>query len=286
MDRREFMLRVLKASAVSVVGMGGIGLTGCRRSVRKAPSEAALSVAYRQEPIDADPYKLRTSTVTRDSKPIKIYRAMTDEEMDRIHQMHLSQAEAVSHSPIKQSPPSAPSMHPDRGWDVSLRRAWRHIVVHHSAVSRGNAAMYDRAHRSRGWSGLGYHFVVGNGTDSGDGEVEVGARWREQRQGAHAGNREYNGHGVGVCLVGNLERTKPTQKQMASLQRLVGFLQQRCDIGTRSVIGHREVPKAKTVCPGRHLDLAGLRLALAQGANSVPRWAAPSSKLMSNGAGL
>jgi 5-methylcytosine-specific restriction endonuclease McrA len=38
--------------------------------------------------------------------------------------------------------------------------------------------MFDRSHRDKGWDELGYHFVIGNGTSSGDGVVEVGTRWQ------------------------------------------------------------------------------------------------------------
>lgn len=62
---------------------------------------------------------------------------------------------------------------------------WRHIVMHHSATANGNAAIFDRYHRHhrRMENGLAYHFIVGNGTDSADGEIEVGDRWRRQIQG-------------------------------------------------------------------------------------------------------
>src|SRR5205809_827024 len=69
----------------------------------------------------------------------------------------------------------------------------------------GSAAEFDKYHRSKGWDGLGYHFVIGNGTGSGDGQVEVGYRWKRQMVGAHAGNAEYNQRGIGICLVGDFQ---------------------------------------------------------------------------------
>ena len=65
---------------------------------------------------------------------------------------------------------------------ISVRTGnWKRIVVHHSAIKYGNAAKYDAAHRQRGMqNGLAYHFVIGNGIDSGDGEVEIGPRWKKQ----------------------------------------------------------------------------------------------------------
>ena len=63
-------------------------------------------------------------------------------------------------------------------------RKWRFIIVHHSASESGNAAKFDRDHRNRGWDELGYHFVIGNGTMSGDGQIEVGPRWVKQKHGS------------------------------------------------------------------------------------------------------
>ncbi|MFQ5589758.1 MAG: peptidoglycan-binding protein, partial [Phycisphaerae bacterium] len=51
---------------------------------------------------------------------------------------------------------------------------WTTIVIHHSATETGGASLFDRFHRKRGWDGLGYHFVIGNGTDTPDGLIEVG----------------------------------------------------------------------------------------------------------------
>jgi len=68
-------------------------------------------------------------------------------------------------------------------------REWKYIVIHHSASASGCAAEFDRYHREkRGWeNGLGYHFVIGNGSGAGDGQIEIGNRWVKQIDGAHAG---------------------------------------------------------------------------------------------------
>ena len=90
-------------------------------------------------------------------------------------------------------PLGEPSAHPSglpsewRPNTAAMIRDWQWIVVHHAAQSSGDAASIGRVHRDvNKWDGLGYHFVIGNGTQSGDGEIEVGFRWREQREGAHA----------------------------------------------------------------------------------------------------
>src|SRR5687768_2742714 len=83
---------------------------------------------------------------------------------------------------------------------------WRWIIGHHSAIKYGNLAVYDREHRRRGkMDGLGYHFVIGNGIDSGDGEIEIGPRWLEQIRGGHVATDEFNISGIGICVIGNFE---------------------------------------------------------------------------------
>jgi N-acetyl-anhydromuramyl-L-alanine amidase AmpD len=138
-------------------------------------------------------------------------------------------------------------------------RQWRFIVVHHSATPTGNAAEFDKMHREKGWDELGYHFVIGNGTRSGDGEVEIGPRWVKQKHGAHAkipGHPEYNDVGIGICLVGNFDVTHPTEAQMASLARLVKFLMKRYNIPRGNVYGHGQLKP--TDCPGRNFDYSDL----------------------------
>ena len=131
-------------------------------------------------------------------------------------------------------------------------RPWKYIVIHHSASDSGNAASIGKYHKNeRGWvNGLGYHFLIGNGNGSRDGQIEVGNRWDDQIDGAHAGNGEYNKHGVGICLIGNFENDYPTDSQVSSLLYLIHYLQKRFNIKKDNVIMHRTF--RKTVCPGRH----------------------------------
>jgi N-acetylmuramoyl-L-alanine amidase len=44
-------------------------------------------------------------------------------------------------------------------------RDWSYIVVHHSGTEKGNATSIHASHRQRGFgNGLGYHFLIDNGT--------------------------------------------------------------------------------------------------------------------------
>ncbi len=151
---------------------------------------------------------------------------------------------------------------------------WRTIVVHHSATASGGAATFDRGHRAKGWDELGYHFVIGNGTDTADGAIEAGSRWNKQKHGAHCKtpSNYYNDYGIGICLVGDFTKTQPTRRQMASLERLTRFLCYACRIPADRVTTHGAVT-GKTQCPGNRFTLAPIKRALLQPpmANSMPR---------------
>jgi len=143
---------------------------------------------------------------------------------------------------------------------ANLERRWSAIIIHHSGTDNGNAAIFDRWHREgRHWQGVGYDFVIGNGTDSGDGQVEVTFRWQDQLTGAHCktpGNWA-NENAIGICLVGNFDKSRPTARQMQSLVKLVRFLMKRYGIPKSRIWGHRDVPGARvTDCPGRYFPMA------------------------------
>jgi hypothetical protein len=164
--------------------------------------------------------------------------------------------------------PAPPSPYP-RGWKpASHERAWTAIVIHHSATDEGNAAIIDKWHReNNGWNGIGYDFVIGNGTNSDDGEVEPTFRWRGQLTGAHAGGTPgnwANEEGIGICLIGDFNRTIPTARQMNSLKQLVRFLQQRYGIPKSRVFGHGSVPGGHdTDCPGARFPMRWFKSNLA-----------------------
>lgn len=148
-----------------------------------------------------------------------------------------------------------------RGLSI-LRGRWRHVVVHHSGIAIGNAAKYDAAHRRRGMeNGLAYHFVIGNGSDSPDGAIEIGPRWRRQLDGGHVRSREFNQRGIGICLVGNFEETRPSARQVETMTALIDWLRDDAPLGARPKFTiHRWVDRNHTVCPGKFFPATRLRL--------------------------
>lgn len=148
-----------------------------------------------------------------------------------------------------------------RQWEPEeAPRDWKWIVIHHSASDGGGALVFDQWHRKRGFDELGYHFVVDNGEGLPDGNVEVGSRWLKQKYGAHAKSADgkYNQQGIGICLVGNFEKSSPTAAQWEVLVKLVAYLSRKYDIPAENLIGHRDINKT-TLCPGKNLDLEKLR---------------------------
>jgi N-acetyl-anhydromuramyl-L-alanine amidase AmpD len=139
-------------------------------------------------------------------------------------------------------------------------RTWRYIVLHHSAHETGSYAQIDREHRERlGTQGCGYHFVIGNGSGSPDGQVEVATRWSDQMGGAHcrdAKSPEMNEYGIGICLIGDLEKKPPTARQVEATRTLISYLQARYDIPAEDIGTHRDFSGTKTACPGDHFPMA------------------------------
>lgn len=111
------------------------------------------------------------------------------------------------------------------------------IILHCSATPNGrndSAKDIHRWHRDRGWSGIGYHYVI-----KVDGIVENGRP--EYWEGAHAYG--HNKDSIGICLIGT---DSFSDEQMYRLSELVRNLKNKylpCEI-----IGHNEI--SNKICPG------------------------------------
>ncbi len=139
-------------------------------------------------------------------------------------------------------------------------------MVHCSATPEGRdhgAADIRKWHLARGFSDIGYHYVIRL-----DGRVEVGrAEWAV---GAHCKEGGMNRRSIGVCYVGGMDkemkRAKDTRtpEQKKALVDLVRSLQERYSIPGSRVFGHRDF--AAKACPSFDvkdlLKIAGVVLAL------------------------
>ena len=142
------------------------------------------------------------------------------------------------------------------------RREIRRIVIHCSAFEYGDAKQIDEFHRQRGFRMIGYHFVILNGrrkkrgkyVADDDGLIEPGRPI--EMQGAHT--KGYNTDSIGICLVGNPKFIGApemwfTEKQLASLKRLVAQLMEEFGISADEIHGHNEY--AAKLCPGFRVEL-------------------------------
>ena len=133
-----------------------------------------------------------------------------------------------------------------------IKDTWGGIVIHHSGSVSGSPDSLDAEARRVGLKGLGYHFVIGNGTGMEDGELFVSRRWRDQQFGAHVVGTNadnWNKTTIGICIVGDGERRAPTEAQMARLEELVAMLCKQCGIPREKVYLARDLSKTKS--PGQ-----------------------------------
>lgn len=151
----------------------------------------------------------------------------------------------------------------------------RYIFFHTAAFDGRNADAkeIDRWHRQRGWSGIGYNYVIIDDRHDtlADGEVENGRD--EDRIPAHV--LGVNRPSIGICCVGHGDRRDFTDRQKKSLARLVAQLCRKYRVPVDNVLGHREVNKlvdqgkvsrefrTSKTCPGTKVDTDEIRALVA-----------------------
>jgi hypothetical protein len=134
-----------------------------------------------------------------------------------------------------------------------------HLVLHHTAFAASGIGgrtlaaearhmrQIQRWHLDRGWATVGYHFVV-----SPSGRIFAGRP--VDRLGAHV--LGHNAGTVGICLMGNFERERPTPAALAALEHVRTQLVPGGD--AVELLGHREHRGHETTaCPGRYLQREG-----------------------------
>ena len=129
---------------------------------------------------------------------------------------------------------------------------WKYIVVHNSSTRRGGAKAFENYHRNvKGMrNGMAYHFVIGNGSYTGTGQIEVGDRWKRQLNGGHMRSSAQNRVAIGICLVGDFDSHRVQKAQLEALDELVTYLQAKT--GKTIVTTHRRINIRPTTCPGKY----------------------------------
>lgn len=115
----------------------------------------------------------------------------------------------------------------------------KYIIVHCSATAEGKdfkAKDIDKWHRQRGFTCIGYHYVIDI-----DGKIETGRP--ESQVGAHC--KGYNSVSIGVCYIGGVAKDGKTPKdtrtaaQKDSLRRLLIELKRKYPSAV--ICGHRDM---------------------------------------------
>lgn len=121
-----------------------------------------------------------------------------------------------------------------------------HLVVHCSATPEGRdigARTIRQWHLDKGWSDIGYHFVIRL-----NGVIEMGRAIAIP--GAHV--EGHNAKTIGICMVGGCDAAmKPkntfTPPQFKALHSLLRDLHH--SYPNALILGHRDFPGVKKACP-------------------------------------
>ena len=131
----------------------------------------------------------------------------------------------------------------------------KYLIIHHSESSGGTVQFLKWYHvEKRKYNDVGYHYVICNGKPLGnwsegeDGMIQRGRA--DDVVGAQA--RGHNRQSLGICLIGDFTKTKPTARQMKSLRRLCAKLCRKYNLSPDRIVGHNKLNN--TDCPGKHLS--------------------------------
>ncbi len=130
---------------------------------------------------------------------------------------------------------------------------WRHIVIHHTAVSTGTVERISRFHARKfeDPDGIQYHFVVGNGRGIPRGQIAPG-RWPLQKRAIHLFKPERAPSAIAISLVGNYEVSEVPDPVYEATLALVQRLSATYNIPPERVTTHRRVDGRLTQCPGKN----------------------------------
>ena len=136
------------------------------------------------------------------------------------------------------------------------------IIVHHSASpDTWDVARIDKEHKERGFSGIGYHYLLRR--DPGTGVWLVSQGRPVDQVGAH--DQGQNSDSIGICLAGNYSDSPIPAAAWETLLMVVAAVCKRFGLTQVNVEGHREneSKETPTECPGKNFDLEKLRHGIA-----------------------
>lgn len=139
-----------------------------------------------------------------------------------------------------------------KAWLLREAENYDRLTLHHAGNSvnfhtERNAVIHDidgilTAHMERNYGDIGYHFIIDY----------AGGVWEGRSlayEGAHVSSQ--NKRNIGVMLLGNFQKQKPSSKQLYSMKQIVSLLQDRYRIKRYRIYGHRDL--GESICPGKNL---------------------------------
>ena len=131
------------------------------------------------------------------------------------------------------------------------------IVIHHdNNHNLTNPNSIHKYHLSKGWSGIGYNYIVYS-----DGDIYKG---RGIKRAAHC--KGANHYSLGICISGDFhgsDAMTPTIQQMKSASDLIKQLLREYP-SIKTIKMHREIAKKPTACPGNKFPMKELIVAVNQ----------------------
>jgi N-acetylmuramoyl-L-alanine amidase len=125
-------------------------------------------------------------------------------------------------------------------------RPIRQIILHYSETPETmdiGVREIHKWHKERGWSGIGYHYVIRL-----DGTVEIGRPIERIGSHCHGQNRD----SIGICYIGGKRGAflcdTRTKAQKESLTKLIASLRHKFTDSDLLVFGHNDY--SDKVCPG------------------------------------
>ena len=168
-----------------------------------------------------------------------------------------------------------PTILPRKAWTSALPMTSRldrmgcvtRMTVHHEGTNqpqvysvvdvaerlRRTRACHMRSPSSGGMSAgdIGYHYIIDACGRIWDGRPMV-------YQGAHAGNSGLNRGNVGIVLLGNFDKSRPTPAQDKALKSMLEYLMKRYHVRSTGIYTHRELKPTR--CPGTNGQLLANRV--------------------------
>jgi hypothetical protein len=133
----------------------------------------------------------------------------------------------------------------------SRRQVPKYVTLHHSGeLWEGKKTPEDFVRnmqawgwKDKGWPDLPYHFLIAP-----DGRIFEG---RPVRYEPESNTRYPLAGNIGVEMMGDFERQRPSPAQLESAARLTAWLVKAYGLDPRDIRGHKDAAPGQTVCPGR-----------------------------------